>query len=536
MSDFTKVNNDLNDLLTFDDIGIVVNDKLIKSISTEINTNDLKAHFKINGGAFIGWVNSLTVPAEELLPVPDFHITEFNTLIDPTILRYSCAMPRGFSKTTVVKTGLIHIILYTEQPLNIGYISNSEKFASRAIYDIRTFLMSSEVEKVYGKFLFLVDQQDRGYYKIKTPNGHIININSYGANSQIRGSNFDNRRLDIIVVDDLENRQDNKSDVLYAKIKQWFFTDALKALTPVGRCFMIGNIVAEHSILEENTVSPKWASTKLSAIKKDGTALWPERYSLHYLVEDYKDYCSRGLGGEWVAEMLNDPSAHGAINVDMSKIQYSDKTLPEDYNCTFITVDPAYSAESWGHQQAIVVHGLVETALEDYWVIVDYQLAVGDGTIELYNKVTKLADKWNAPMVGIESEAYQGTIKGTFEYLDKVNGREGMIEWVKLYTNKRSKTSRIISFLDSLYKGLYRLVKKDTLTTAQLINYNPESKNNSDDLIDCEAYGLQILDKFYDKLRELNARKIRVSTDRLQQEQSARLRLARGINNSLGVH
>lgn len=511
------------------------NDESNKGSAVEVNLNDIREHFRVNGGAYLSWIVALTVPVDERLPVPDFHISEFNILIDQTIKKYSCAMPRGFSKTSVVKAGLTHIIAYTNKPLNIGYLSNSEKSASRAIYDVRNILLDSEFIKVYGKFEFLVDQQDRGFYKLRTPKGHIINLCSYGANSQIRGANFDNRRLDIIVVDDLENRQDNQSDVLYTKLKEWFFSDAFKALTPDGRCFMIGNIVAEHSIIEENTQSPVWASTKLSAIKSDGTALWPERYSLEYLLSDYEDYCSRGLGGQWVAEMLNDPSAHGSINVDLSRIQRVDYLTPEDYDCTFITVDPAYSSASWGHNQAIVVHGLVKGELQDYWVIADYSLSKGDGTIELYDKVTKMADKWNSLLVGIESEAYQGTIQGTFTYLDKINERTGLIEWVKLHTNKKSKTSRILSFLEALYKGVYRLLRNDGMTTAQFIKYNPDSKTNSDDLIDCEAYGVQVLDKFLDRLMELKRNRGNRTMESRENELRALTRIAQGINRSLGM-
>lgn len=372
---------------------------------------------------------------------------------------------------------------------------------------------------VFGVPQFSIEQEGRGEYAFSL-NGCKYHLTSFGANSQIRGFNVNNRRLDLLIVDDLENRQENESDILYDKLKQWFYSDVFKALGYTGRICQIGNIVNKNSIVDENCADPSWHSMKLSAIKSDGSPLWPALYTIEELLEEYNSYARKGMGGQWCAEMLNDPEAANTLQIDVSKIGYKDDVQPDnsDHLYGFITVDPAISSESWGHAQTVAVHCYYENP-EPYWQIVATSSVKGESPVLLYEKLHYLADAWSVSLIGIEAEAFQASLLPIFEYLDKLKKREGLVEYIPLKTMKKSKASRIQSFLDFLYKKIYYLSHSDKLSVAQFLKFNPTRKDNSDDLIDVESYGCQMLDLHKERIV---AAKRRIAINNFSKEQAAR--------------
>ena len=66
---------------------------------------------------------------------------------------------------------------------------------------------------------------------------------------------------------------------------------------------------------------------------------------------------------------------------------------------------------------------------------------------------------------------------------------------------KKSKASRIKSFVDLLYQGVYYLSDNDKMSLTQLLSFDPTTKDNSDDLIDVESYGTQMLSLHLDKIK-----------------------------------
>lgn len=466
----------------------------------DVNVADLRNHLLSDSASYIQFALDATQAKEDLIKSPQFHIDMFNMFINPEIKRAVAACPRGHAKTTIMKMAVGRIIQGSTKDLNIGYLSHSTPLATKALSDIRMLLLSPNMIQVFGMPKFIKEQLDRGEYTFQL-NGHTFNMTSFGAESQIRGYNVNNRRLDILITDDLEDMKENKSDVLFLKLKQWFYSDAMKAISYNGRVLQIGNIVNKNSIIDENCSDPRWHSMKLSAIKADGTPLWPELNSFEDLLADYNAYAKKGLGGQWCAEMLNDPNAANSLSIDVSRIGRKPAVDPElsDHQMGFLTIDPAISAATWGHAQTIAVH-LYYTNPVPYWQIAEYRVSYGESPVQLWQAVHQLCDRWNVTVVGFEAEAYQAALKPVFEYMDSVNERSGLLEYIELKTMKKSKASRIKSFVDLLYQGVYYLSDNDSLSLTQLLSFDPTTKNNSDDLIDVESYGTQMLSLHQEKI------------------------------------
>lgn len=484
----------------------------------EVDATQLREQLLGSSYNFIQFALDATQDSNDLLPTPEFHTQMFNMFSNPEYKRVCVACPRAHAKTTIMKIATGRNIYGAGRGgLNIGYLSNTSPLAAKALLDVKYLLTAPNMVSVFGQPEFLIEQHDRGEYRFRL-NGALFNMSSFGANSQIRGYNVNNRRLDLLIVDDLENRQENESDVLFGKLKRWFYSDVLKALSPNGRVLMIGNIVNRNSIVNENCASDKWTSMKLSAIKSDGTPLWPELNSFNDLISEYNEYNSKGLGGQWCAEMLNDPNASNSLGVDLSRIGRKPAVEPtnSDHLYGFLTIDPAISGQAWGHAQTIAVHCYYE--LPDgrgYWQVVDKAVSYGESPVKLYQRVQDLCDKWNLSVVGFEAEAYQASLKSVFEYMDQVNGRYGMLEYIPLSTMKKAKAARIKSFVDLLYQGVYYLSEGDNLSISQLLNFDPTRRDNSDDLIDVESYGVQMLNLHLVAIKKFRSREQRWSSSDL---------------------
>lgn len=163
----------------------------------------------------------------------------------------------------------------------------------------------------------------------------------------------------------------------------------------------------------------------------------------------------------------------------------------------FLTIDPAISDNpKTAHACVVAVHGFVN----DKWQVVDHYSAIATDPIKLYDVAFSLANKWGVNIIGIESEAYQASIKYVFEYIQRREGLGARLEVVQMPTGKRSKYSRIATWVGYLRRGEYTLTRGDIATTNQLLKYDSTKSTNDDDLIDAESYGVYMIEKHLSKI------------------------------------
>jgi hypothetical protein len=93
-----------------------------------------------------------------------------------------------------------------------------------------------------------------------------------GAQQQVRGLNWMGHRPGLIIVDDLENTDNIRSEDQRKKLKQWFFSDLMKTESKYGKPaeFMyIDTIKHEDALLQNLVDSSDWKSKVLSICDED---------------------------------------------------------------------------------------------------------------------------------------------------------------------------------------------------------------------------------------------------------------------------
>lgn len=440
---------------------------------------------------------ALLMGDELTVPTPDFHIAIFSRMVSLTVPKSVFALPRGYAKTTLVRLACDHILTFTNIR-NIFYFSHTLDLAIPSVNAIVKYLKSDNYRKVFGEITWLVEQEGKGAYQFVMPNGKVCNLRARGANQQVRGTNVDGVRIELAICDDIEDREDNANDNVYKKLKQWFYGDLVKALDrKTGRIIQIGNIVAMNSLVAEHCDSPTWFSMRYSAIKADGTALWPEMWSLEQLKADYEDYARQGLTAEWFGEMMNIILPEGSQLISINEIEFREAVLPGQISAGFITIDPAISDNvATAHKCTLAVHGFVN----DKWQIIDHWSSIATDPIKLYDVVLSYANKWGISVVGIESEAYQASIKYVFEYIQRRDEMASRLTVKQMPTQKRSKYARIATWVGYLRRHEYTLTKGDIETTSELLAYDSGKKANHDDLIDAESYGVYMIENYLSQI------------------------------------
>ena len=442
---------------------------------------------------------------EELThPVPSFHVDIFHLMTSTAVRLCAFAVPRDHAKTTLAKLAAVKYLLFTNFQFII-YLSNVSGTAIASCNDIIAFFESENFISVFGPVEFIKKQDGVGFYifKIKIPkpdgswNTKLCILKALGAGQSVRGINVYHRRPQLGIVDDLEDVENIATEELFMKLKKWFYGTFRKCLDKFNhKIIHIGNMIANRCLLKEHCKSEYWFSRIYGALLADGTPLWPDAWPIDKLKEDFVEYLKAGMADIWFTEMMNMPIGIGKGLIKADDIYYLPEIHPEDVEYACITIDLAISEKTWAHETVIAVHGWNG----ECWQSVDMDGGVGIDPINLFDRLIVLCYKWRVNVVGIESVAYQASLKFVFNFLCASRNIEN-IRFVDLYATGR-KLQRLSPWAGMIKAKEYALTEGDFVITEQLLMYDPKIRDNDDDYIDAHSYVLQLINTWLPEIIE----------------------------------
>lgn len=180
---------------------------------------------------------------------------EIFKLIDDSTKRLVClAAPRGFGKSTVIGLGLpARLALFREAPY-IVYVSASVSEAAKKVKILAQELEYNPlVKELFGSLKGVKWAEEKGEIELCDENGPFCFIQARGAGSQVRGLKWREHRPSIFIVDDLEDKDEAKNEVIRKDLKSWFFSDLMGAMDNAegsnSRLILIGTVVHQDSLL-----------------------------------------------------------------------------------------------------------------------------------------------------------------------------------------------------------------------------------------------------------------------------------------------
>jgi len=243
----------------------------------------------------------IVMPKWAKKPSPSFHYEIDDRLKDPTIDRLNIIAPRGFAKTSVVGVffPLWHIFvehLHRDQPRRPSFVviaSKSRYHAVNIISSIKEVLEDSP----YFRSLFGDWAKNP---KVWTRDEIVLRdgttILARGTGQQVRGLNKYGVRPSLIVLDDPEDENNTKTPEAMEDNLRWLLQGLVPALARdrPSKVVVIGTPMHERGMVNELSRMPVWSTMHYSAIKEDGTSLWPEQWSIEELERERESYEATG--------------------------------------------------------------------------------------------------------------------------------------------------------------------------------------------------------------------------------------------------
>lgn len=400
-------------------------------------------------------------------------------------------LPRGFSKTTLLKLLCLYIILFTDRKF-ILIICESLPKAVAFISDVMDMLKEPNIKQVFGDFSLGIET-DRQEKQVFTFRGRTIVIGGIGSGGDPRGLNVKNQRPDVMVMDDIQSKELAESELLSQKLERWMVGTLMKAKSPRGCLFMfVANMYPEpyYSILRKLKKNSNWVKFIAGGILHDGSSLWEELQPISQLLREYENDEKSGHPEIFYAEVLNDETASANNLIDLSKLPplpYEEGDMPAG---NFIVIDPATGKVN--SDDVAIGYFEIHDTLPCLMKVKHGKFSPGD-TIRI---ALQLALENNCRLIAIESVAYQSTLAYWFQFICQQLGIIGM-EAVEIYPGGSSKNSRILTMFKAFKSGeIFIAPETRSAVVTEILQFNPLKRDNTDNILDLLTYAPKVLSEF----------------------------------------
>ncbi len=409
-------------------------------------------------------------------------------------------VPRGHLKSTLITIGYSVFRIVEDRNVRILILNATWQMAVDFLTEIKNQLQKNEtLLEVFGDYTQKSTEwsQDRITLN-RDPGIKGPTVWAAGVDSNLVGSH-----PDVIIMDDLVNRDIVESEDMSAKAKLRY-KDALDLLEPGGQLIIIGTRWSDSDLYEwilnpENHIVESFDKMIKPAFETDfdlntvfstgdesmiRNHLWPEKFNFKELKDRYRE---KGPY-EFSAQYLNDPVPDEAADFHKDWFHYMDleEWRGRKVNVNF-TVDPAISLKKEAD-----FTGVVGTKTDQFGFI--GPIYIGKFKIppdQLIKLLFWIGETFHPDTIGIEMVAFQKVLQ--YSINEEMRRRGHSLPIVELKTQDRSKDERIRA-LQPLYANGKILHSKQVpgyeILEDELLRF-PRGKH--DDVIDAMASQLDLI-------------------------------------------
>lgn len=421
----------------------------------------------------------------EQIPIFAF---DLNGKLELKLEKFTLLMiPRGYAKTTVA--GIIYPLYNTVfQEIRVAlYVSATATHANTQLANQKRQIESNQ-RLVHFFGVLKPSMQDSARWRedeFETTSG--ICWIARGRGGQVRGLNHNGVRPQIIVVDDLEDKEQVRQDEQRKKLKEWMYGDLMPCLPMIsgGEMIVLGTLLHPDSLLMTLCMDPQWNVVKFGAYDKDGDLLWPENMDEKKLERERASATISGTLGAFYMERFTEVRVTEDSDFKSENLQYG-SPAPGDVLFQSLYVDPAISEKKTADHATFTVAAASDKAR---LYIRHSSGGVGISPRAIVDKVFELYQQYQPARVGIESNAYQKAL--VYLIREEMFRRKIYFEVIPV-TNTKEKFMRIKGILQPRYAN--KLVWHEgrfVQLEQQLLLFPHGSK---DDYADGAAGAMSLLD------------------------------------------
>jgi len=264
----------------------------------------------------------------------------------------------------VLRAFPLYCLAYPSKDRNyIVIIKQNQTLASGKLKDMANEYMANplvrhnlkEIKENNGK-VFSVDVYNEEHKVIN------IRFEAYGKGAAIRGLNSMDRRPNIVILDDIQDKDDARSETVTAADWEWFLSDVV-FLGERTRIFFIGNNLGEKCCLEKciNNADNLHFQVIRVPIMTDNVPAWSAKHTIEAILKEREDYAEMGKLDIWYAEkMCQAVSDESRIFKEEDYRYYSPHNREDLVNrCNlYACLDPASSTNPEACYRAVTLTGV----------------------------------------------------------------------------------------------------------------------------------------------------------------------------------
>lgn len=405
--------------------------------------------------------------------------------------RFALGIPRGFSKTILLKLYVCWCILFTDRKF-ILVICVIEGRAQDFLADVAMMLDSLNIITLFGNWRVKMTKDTQGLYKFSFRGRDII-LAGLGAGGSPRGLNINFVRPDLVIMDDIQKKEEAGNQELADALMVWMLGTLMKACDPhVCTYIFVGNMYPyEGCLLRKLKESKEWISIITGAITADGCSIWPEHRDIPDLLEELRVDTEQGHPEIFFSEVMNDEEAGTVSGIDVSRIPMCPSYLDTgSAQGGFVIIDPSGSKKKSD-----------DTAVGAVLIFdgIPVLRSIKTGKLDPSKTVQEavfLAMEHQMQLIVSEDVAYQSTLAFWARQVFEQVQLEG-VTWELVSPEGMQKNARIRDMLKMLLSGKILLHKEvRNLVIYQITQWNPLKSNNKDDILDILAYIMSVMAKF----------------------------------------
>lgn len=405
--------------------------------------------------------------------------------------RFALGIPRGFSKTILLKLWVLWLVLFSERKF-ILVVCATEPHAQNFVADVVAMLDNQNIRAVFGDWRVELEKDTQSLIKFHF-RGRTKIIGAIGAGGSPRGLNVKFVRPDVVLMDDIQKKEDAANPELAKAMMVWMLGTLMKACHPRTCTFVfVANMYPyEGSLLRKLKHDSNWISIVTGAITVDGESIWPEHRGIDDLLDELRVDTEAGHPEVFFSEVMNDEEAGTVSGIDVSKLPHCpEHVYGLQAQGGFIIIDPSLGKKKSDNVAIGAVLVFDQTPI--LWEVIEGKF----NPLQTIQHAMVTAMKYNMQLVIVEGVAYQETLCFWFDHVKDQLGVKG-IETGIVTTGGLNKNARIRDGL-KLWLGSKSHVHKDVRSKViyQVTQWNPLKVNNVDDVLDLVAYMHPVMQKF----------------------------------------
>lgn len=432
----------------------------------------------------------------------------------PSGKRVARIAPRKFGKTTIFSLALpLQKLAFFER----NFIILLGESATTAESNLATIAHELDMnERLLEDFPHLAPARDAKGQSVKWTDRQLIfrsrqTILAKGMAARMRGLKFRQMRPDLAIIDDPESPETADTFLKRQRHKRWFGGTFMGLGASNWDIVVIGNNPHHDCLIADLVRSPEWDGKlwraenlpvreneryPLGNTRTDGSALWPEVWSLENLAQYKREPNVGNLG--YAREMLNDPRDEENKTFTPQAWSYFDFSLEQlrSYLTVATYMDPAAGASG----------GDFKRGKRDFCAIVSAG-RTRDGHIDVFDvrltrelpdrQLAQLLDVYQAfgaRTVGVEENMYKNLVA---QLLSDMGRKRGLYPNVRPITNHGhlNKITRIMSIQPLVEHGIVRFARHLIETVPDYFAQFDEFPGDYDDGPDATEGVISLLDQ-----------------------------------------